>query len=153
MRCLHCDGLLWRCVMKYLKVVSLVCLLSACASTQVNTPQTPADKVAEFPSRARDLSACVHQAAEALNVPYTFRLHARPDKRAFVITAALIPMVITQREFIGLELQFLPQGEATTVEIREGVTGGWWVAPKVWPLVERCSQQHAAQPFGIPRAP
>lgn len=139
--------------MKYLMVVSLACLLSACASTQANPPQTHADKVADFPAWATDLSACVHQATEALDVPYSFRLHTSSDKRAFVITATSVSTVITRREMIGLELQFIPQGHATTVEMRRGVTGGWWLAPKVWPLVERCSQQLAAQPVGSLPAP
>jgi hypothetical protein len=139
--------------MKYLMVVCLASLLSACASTQANPPQTRADKVAEFPAVATDLSACVHQATEALDVPYSFRLHTHSDKRKISITAASVSKVITRREMIGLELHFIPQGQSTTVEMRKGVTGGWWLAPKVWPLVERCSQQYAAQPVGNPRVP
>jgi len=130
--------------MKYLTVVNLACLLSACASTQANPPPSNADKVAEFPAGATDLSACVRQATETLDVPYTFRLHTNPGKRIFVITATSVSTVITRRHMIGLELQFIAQGQATTVEMRKGVTGGWWLAPKVWPLVEHCSQQQAS---------
>ena len=139
--------------MKHLTVVSLVCLLSACASTQGNLPQTHADKVAEFPAGAMDLSACVHEATEALDVPYSFRLHARPDKRAFVIIATSVSKVITRREMIGLELHFIPQGQSTTVEMRKGVTGGWWLAPKVWPLIENCSQHVSTPPAASFSAP
>jgi rhamnose utilization protein RhaD (predicted bifunctional aldolase and dehydrogenase) len=139
--------------MKYFMVVSLACLLSACVSNAANLPQTHADTVAEFPAGATDLSACVHQATEALEVPYNFRLHTHPDKRKISITAASVSKVITRREMIGLELHFIPQGQSTTVEMRKGVTGGWWLAPKVWPLVEHCSQQQAAQRVGNPRVP
>ena len=131
--------------MKYFIIVSLACLLSACVSNAAHLPQAHADTVGEFPAGATDLSACVHQATEALDVPYSFRLHTHPDKRKISITAASVSKVITRREMIGLELHFIPQGQSTTVEMRKGVTGGWWLAPKVWPLVERCSQQHAAQ--------
>lgn len=130
--------------MRYLTVVNLACLFSACASTQANLPSSNADTVADFPGVAADLSTCVHQATETLNVPYSFRLQTRPDKQAFVITATSVSTVITRRHMIGLELQFIAQGQATTVEMRKGVTGGWWLAPKVWPLVERCSQQQAS---------
>ena len=61
-----------------------------------------------------------------------------------MITATSVSTVITRRHMIGLELQFIAQGQATTVEMRKGVTGGWWLAPKVWPLVEHCSQQQAS---------
>ena len=132
--------------LKRLIVVSLACLLSACVSNATNVPQVQADKVAEFPVGATDLSACVHQATETLDVPYSFRLHARPDKRAFVITATSLSKVITRREMIGLDLHFIPQGQSTTVEIRKGVTGGWWLAPKVWPLIEHCSQHVTTPP-------
>ena len=96
--------------MKYLMIVSLACLLSACVSNAANLPQTHADTVAEFPAGTTDLSACVHQATETLNVPYSFRLHTHPDKRKISITAASVSKVITRREMIGLELHFIPQG-------------------------------------------
>lgn len=127
-----------------LGVVSPACLLSACMSNAANHPETRADQMAEFPAIATDLSACVHQATEALAVPYTFRLHAHPDKQKISITATSVSKVITRRKMIGLELHFIPQGQFTTVEMLKGVTGGWWLAPKVWPLIERCSQ-HAAR--------
>ena len=139
--------------MKRLMVVSLACLLSACVSNAANLSQTHTDKMEEFPAMATDLSACVHQATEALDVPYAFRLHARPDKRKISITATSVSKVITRREMIGLELHFIPQGQSTTVEMRKGVTGGWWLAPKVWPLIERCSQHVTAPPAASLPAP
>jgi hypothetical protein len=130
--------------MKRLTVVSLACLLSACVSNPATLRHVPADRVADFPVSATALSACVHQATEALKVPYTFRLQPSPHKRTFSITATAVSTVITRRQLIGLEVQFIAQGPATTVHMRKGMTGGWWLAPKVWPLIERCSEQHAA---------
>ncbi len=139
--------------MKRLTLVGLVFLLSACVSNQADVRQTDADKVAVFPAAAENLPACVHQATKALDVPYTFRLHTRPDKRKFLITATSVSTVITQRQMIGLELHFIDQGSATTVEMRKGMTGGWWLAPKVWPLIERCSEHVAAPLTASPPAP
>jgi len=139
--------------MKRLTLVGLAFLLSACVSNQADVRQADADKVAVFPAAAENLSECVHQTAEALDVPYTFRLHTRPDKRKFLITATSVSKVITRRQMTGLELHFSAQAQATTVEMRKGVTGGWWLAPKVWPLIERCSEHVAAPPTASPPAP
>jgi len=139
--------------MKRLTLVGLVFLLSACVSNQADVREANGDKVASFPVAAADLSACVHQATEALDVPYTFRLYTRSDKRTFLITATSVSKVIRQRQMIGLELYFTDQGSATRVKIQKGVTGGWWLAPKVWPLIERCSEHVAAPPTASPPAP
>jgi|CXWL01.1.fsa_nt_gi hypothetical protein len=139
--------------MKRLTLFGLTFLLSSCMSNQADVRQADADKVAVFPAAAENLSACVHQATEALNVPYTFRLHTRPDKRNFLITATSMSKVITRRQMIGLELDFVAQGQATAVEMQEGVTGGWWLAPKVWPLIERCSEQVTTPTAANPPAP
>ena len=65
----------WRYAMRYLMVVNLACLFSACASTQANLPSSNADTVADFPGVAADLSTCVHQATETL-IPFA----SRPDR-------------------------------------------------------------------------
>lgn len=130
--------------MKRLMVISLACLLSVCVSSLADLCQANADKVADFPAAAAELSDCVHRAMDAMGPSYAHRLHARPDKLEFFITTTRVSEVITQRQLIGLELRFIAQGQATTVEMREGVTGGWYLARKVWPLIERCSQQIAA---------
>lgn len=139
--------------MKRLMIVGLTFLLSACVTNQADLRQADADKVAIFPATAENLSGWVHQATEALDVPYTFRLSTFPDKRKFLITATSVSKVITRRQMMGLELHFIDQGSATTVEMRKGVTGGWWLAPKVWPLIERCAEQVAAPPTASPPAP
>jgi hypothetical protein len=126
--------------MKRLTVMSLACLLSACVSQQTDLHQTTSHKAADFPVTASDLSDCVHRATETVDTSYAFRLHPRANNTGFSITATKRSHVITRRQLVGLELHFIPQGEATRVEMREGVTGGWWLAPKVWPLVERCAQ-------------
>jgi len=132
--------------MKRLTAVSLACLLSVCVSSLVDLGQANADKVADFPAAAADLSDCVHRAMDAMGPSYAHRLHASPDKLEFFITTTRVSDVITQRQMVGLELRFIAQGQATTVEMREGATGGWYLARKVWPLIERCSQQVAAPP-------
>lgn len=139
--------------MKRLTVISLACLLSACVSSLVDLCQANADKVADFPAAAADLSDCVHRAMDAMGPTYAHRLHASPDKLEFFITTTRVSEVITQRQMVGLELRFIAQGQATTVEMREGATGGWYLARKVWPLIERCSQQVAAPPAASPPAP
>jgi hypothetical protein len=136
--------------MKRLTLVSLACLLSACASSLADSRQANADKVADFPAAATDLSDCVHRAMEAMDSSYAHRLHSRPDKLEFFITTRLVSRVITRPQRAGLELRFIAHGQATTVEMREGVTGGWYLARKVWPLIERCSQQGAAPPAANP---
>lgn len=83
---------------------------------------------------------------EAMGRSYAHRFHARPDKLEFFITTTQVSKVITQRQMVGLELRFIALGQATTVEMREGATGGWYLARKVWPLIERCSQQVASPP-------
>ncbi len=130
--------------MTRLAIMSLIFLLSACISNPSALPHASADRVANFPVSATALSACVHQATEGLSMPYTFRLQPHPHKRTFSITATSVSAVITRRQLIGLEVHFIAQDRATTVEMRKGVTGGWWLAPKVWPLIERCSEQQAA---------
>ena len=144
-----------RCLlMKRLGFLSLACLLSACMSSLADSRQTNADKVADFPAAAAaDLSDCVHRAMDAMDSSYAHRLHARPDKLEFFITATPVSKVITRPQRAGLELRFIAHGQATTVEMREGVTGGWYLARKVWPLIERCSQQVATPPAAIPPAP
>jgi len=139
--------------MKRLMIVGLTFLLSACVSNQADLRQANADKVVVFPVAAAELSACVHQTTEALDVPYTFRLHTRPDMWKFLITATSVSKVITRRQMMGLELDFIAQGQTTSVEMRKGVTGGWWLAPKVWPLIERCSEHVDALPAASPSAP
>jgi len=134
--------------MKRLTVMSLACLLSACLSSLADLCQASADKVADFPAVAADLSDCVHRAMDAMGPSYAHRLHANPDKLEFFITTTRVSDVITQRQMVGLELRFIAQGQATTVEMREGVTGGWYLARKVWPLIERCSQQ-VAEPSAV----
>jgi hypothetical protein len=130
--------------MKHFAVVSLACLLSACVSNLADFRQTNADKVADFPAAASELSDCVHQAMQAMGSSYAHRLHARPDKLEFFITTTRVSDVVKRRKMEGLELRFIAHGQATTVKMREGVTGGWYLARKVWPLVERCSQQVTA---------
>lgn len=139
--------------MKRLTVVSLACLLSACVSNLAELRQATADKVADFPAAAADLSDCVHRDMEAMGSSYAHRLHARSDKLEFFITATPVSKVITRRQRVGLELRFIAQGQATTVEMREGATGGWYLARKVWPLIESCSQQVAAPPAASLPAP
>ena len=139
--------------MKRLMVASLVCLLSACVSTPADLRPANADKVTDFPAAAAELSNCVHRAMDAMGSSYAHRLHAYPDKLEFFITTTRVSEVITQRQLIGLELRFIALGQATTVEIREGATGGWYLARKVWPLIERCSQQVAGPPAANPTAP
>jgi hypothetical protein len=133
--------------------VGLACLLSACVPSLAEFRQDEPDKVADFPAAAADLSNCVHRATDAMESPYAFRLDAHPDKRKFLITATPVSKVITRRQRAGLELHFKAQGQATRVEMREGVTGGWWLARKVWPLIERCAQQVAVPPTPSPTAP
>lgn len=137
--------------MKRLTLVSLACLLSACVSSQADRRQ--ADKVADFPGAAAELSDCVHRAIEKMGSSYSLRLHSRPDKLEFFITTRPLSRVITRPQRASLELRFIAQGQATTVEMREGVTGGWYQARKVWPLVERCSQQVATPPAASLPAP
>ena len=132
--------------MKRLTLVSLACLLSACVSNLAELRQANADKVADFPAAAAELSGCVHRAMEAMGSSYAHRFHAGSDKLEFFITTIPVSKVITQRQMVGLELRFIALGQATTVEMREGVTGGWYLARKVWPLIERCSQQVATSP-------
>jgi hypothetical protein len=139
--------------MKRLTVVSLACLLSACVSTPADLRPAHADKVANFPAAAADLSDCGHRAMEVMGSSYAHRLHARPDKREFFITTTRVSNVITRRQLVGLELRFIAQGQATMVEMREGLTGGWYLARKVWPLIERCSQQVATPPAASFTAP
>jgi hypothetical protein len=139
--------------MKRLTLVSLACLLSACASSLVDSGQANTDKVADFPAAAKELSDCVHRAMEAMGSSYAYRLHARPDKLEFFITSTPVSKVITRPQRAGLELRFIAHGQATTVEMREGVTGGWVLARKVWPLIERCSQHGAAPPAASGPAP
>lgn len=126
--------------MKHLTVMSLACLLSACVSQQTDLHQTTSHKTADFPVTATDLSNCVHRATETVDASFAFRLHPRVNQTGFSITATKRSHVITRRELVGLELHFIPQGETTRVEMREGVTGGWLLARKVWPLVDRCAQ-------------
>ena len=139
--------------MKRLTVVGLACLLSVCVSSLADLCEANADKVADFPGAAADLSDCVYRAMDAMGSSYAHRLHATPDKMEFFITTTRVSEVITQRQMVGLELRFIAQGQATTVEMREGVTGGWYLARKVWPFVERCSQQLAAPPAASRPAP
>jgi hypothetical protein len=139
--------------MKRLTLVSLVCLLSSCVSSLADLHQANIHKVADFPGAAAELSDCVHRAMDAMGSSYAHRLHARPDKLEFFITTTRVSEVITRRQMVGLELRFIAQGQATTVEMREGVTGGWYLARKVWPLIERCSQQVAAPPAASLPAP
>ena len=139
--------------MKRLTVISLACLLSACVSSLADLCQANADKVTDFPAAAADLSDCVHRAMEAMGSPYAHRLHAHPDKMEFFITTTRVSEVITRQKMEGLHLRFIAHGQATTVEMREGATGGWYLARKVWPLIERCSQQVAAPSAASPSAP
>ena len=136
--------------MRRLTVMSLACLLSACLSSLADLCEANADKVADFPAAAAELSDCVHRAMDAMGPSYAHRLHASPDKMEFFITTTRVSEVIPQRQMVGLELRFIAQGQATTVEMREGVTGGWYLARKVWPLIERCSQQVAAPSAASP---
>jgi hypothetical protein len=136
--------------MKRLTVMSLACLLSACVFSLSDLCQANDDKVADFPAAAAELSDCVHRAMDAMGASYAHRLHASPDKLEFFITTTRVSEVITQRQMVGLELRFIAHGQATTVEMREGVTGGWYLARKVWPLIERCSQQVAAPSAASP---
>ena len=139
--------------MKRLTVVSLACLLSPCVSSLADLCEANAAKVADFPAAAAELSDCVHQAMDTMGPSYAHHLHASPDKLEFFITTTRVSEVIPQRQMVGLELRFIAQGQATTVEMREGVTGGWVLARKVWPLIERCSQQIAAPPAASLPAP
>ena len=134
--------------MKRLTVVGLACLLSACVSSLADRRQ--ADKVADFPGAAAELSDCVHRAMEEMGSSYSLRLHSRPDKLEFFIITRPVSRVITRPQRAGLELRFIAQGQATTIEMREGATGGWYLARKVWPLIERCSQQVATPPAANP---
>ena len=87
------------------------------------------------------------------NLHHAHRLHARPDKREFFVTATRVSKVITRPQVASLELRFIAHGQATTVEMREGATGGWYLARKVWPLIERCSQQGSVPPAASRPAP
>jgi hypothetical protein len=138
---------------KRLTVVSLACLLSTCESGLAEIRQDNIDKVADFPGAPADLSGCVHRALEAMGSSYAHRLHAHPDKPEFFITTTPVSEVITRAQRAGLELRFVAHGQGTTVEMREGVTGGWVLARKVWPFIERCSQQIAAPPAASLPAP
>jgi hypothetical protein len=140
-------------LMKRLTIVSLACLLSACESGLTELRQENIDKVADFPGMAADLSDCVHRAMKAMDSPHAHRLHALPNKREFFVTATPVSKVLTRPQVASLELRFIAHGPATTVEMREGVTGGWVLARKVWPLIERCSQQGAAPPAASGPAP
>ncbi len=135
-------------LMKHLTVVGLACLLSACVSSLADRRQ--ADKVADFPGAAAELSDCVHRAMEEMGSSYSLRFHSRPDKLEFFIITRQVSRVITRPQRAGLELRFIAHGQATTVEMREGVMGGWYLARKVWPLIERCSQQVATPPVANP---
>lgn len=135
-------------LMKRLTVVSLACLLSACVSSLADRRQ--ADKVGDFPAAAAELSDCVHRAMEAMGSSYSLRLHSRPDKLEFFITTRPVSRVIKRPQRASLELRFIAQGQATTVEMREGTTGGWYQARKVWPLIERCSQEVATPSAASP---
>jgi hypothetical protein len=80
-----------RCVpMKRHTLVSLACLLSTCVSTPADLHQANADKVADFPAAAADLSNCVHRAMETMDSSYAHRLHGRPDKLKFFITTTRV---------------------------------------------------------------
>jgi len=139
--------------MKRLTVVGLTCLLSACESSLADLRQAKADKVADFPSAAVDLSDCVHRAMEAMDAPYAFRLNARPDKLEFFITATRVSDATTLREMAGLELHFMAHGQTTTVEMRESAIGDHVLGRDTWSIIERCSQQVVVPPAASPTAP
>lgn len=139
--------------LKRLAVIGLTCLLSACVSSRADVRQGQPDKMADWPAAAADLSDCVHRAMKAMESPYEFRLNARPDKLEFYITATRVSDAITKRQLVGLELRFIAQGQATSVELREGVPDGWLLARQVWPIIERCSQQVNVLPASNPTAP
>jgi hypothetical protein len=124
--------------MKRLGVMGLVCLLSACQSTQL--PGQP-EKTATFPTVAADFSDCVYRFAQSMRSPYFFhRITVRADKE-FLVTAARPPT------FPQLELRFIAQGEATTVELRDTAIQDHELSDDVWAITERCSQQ-TTKPHG-----
>jgi hypothetical protein len=127
-------------------VIGLACLLSACVSSVADPRHGKADKVADFPAAAADLSDCVHRAMKSMDSPYDFRLIARPDNLEFFITTTRVSEAITRREPATLELHFMAQGKTTTVEMRENAIGGRVLSSETWPIIERCSQQVGAPP-------
>lgn len=140
--------------MKRLMIIGLACLLSACVSNVADLRQgKAADKVADFPAAAADLSDCVHRAMKSMDSPYDFRLIARPDNLEFFITTTPVSEAITRREPATLELHFMAQGKTTTVEMRENAIGGRVLSLETWSIIERCAQQVGAPPAKRPTAP
>jgi len=138
--------------LRRLTVVGLACLLSACVSL-ANLRQAKANKVADFPAAAADLSACVHRAMKSMDSSYDFRLIARADNLEFFITTTPVSDAITRREQAGLELHFMAHGKTTTVEMREDAIEARILSRETWSIIERCSQQVAAPPAASPIAP
>jgi hypothetical protein len=132
--------------LKGLTVVGLAYLLTACVSSPADLRPAKADRVADFPAAAADLSDCVHRAMKRMDSPYAFRLIARPDKLEFFITTTRESDAITQQEHTGLELHFMAHGKTTTVEMREDAIGVPMLSGETWTIIERCSQQVAAPP-------
>ena len=138
--------------MKRLVVIGLACLLSACQSGFVNLLPGPPEKTADFPTMGADLSDCVYRAAQGMRSPYLFRRKARADNLEFLVTATGSNSATNSR-LPKLELRFITQGGATTIEMRDTAIGDHELGHDVWSIVDRCAQQVTKPSAAKPTAP
>ena len=136
--------------MKRLVVIGLACLLSACQSANV-LPGQP-EKTGDFPTMGADLSDCVYRAAQSMRSPYIFRRKARADNLEFLVTATSSTSA-NLSTLPKLELRFITQGEATTVEMRDTAIGDHELSHEIWSIVDRCVQQVTKPSAAKPTAP
>ena len=138
--------------MKRLVVIGLACLLSACQSGFANLLPGQPEKTADFPTMGADLSDCVYRAAQGMRSPYLFRRKARADNLEFLVTATGSNSA-THSPLPKLELRFITQGVATTVEMRDTAIGDHELSHDVWSIVDRCAQQVTKPSAAKPTAP
>ena len=67
------------------------------------------------------MSYCVSHAIEQQG--YTTTL-MQPNRRDFIVTATLMVDAITRRQTAVVEVRFFAHDQATTVELRNGISGG-----------------------------
>jgi hypothetical protein len=138
--------------MKRLVVIGLACLLSACQSGFADLLPGQPEKTTDYPTMGADLSDCVYRAAQGMRSPYLFRRKASTNNLEFLVTAtgsnAVKPSMLPK-----LELRFITQGEATTVEMRDTAIGDHELSQDIWSIVDRCAQQVAKPSAAKPIAP
>jgi hypothetical protein len=138
--------------MKRLVVIGLACLHSACQSGFANLLPGQPEKTADFPTMGADLSDCVYRAAQGMRSPYLFRRKARADNLEFLVTATG-SNAATSSTLPKLELRFITQGEATTVEMRDTAIGDHELSHEIWSIVDRCAHQVTKPSAAKPTAP